>query len=168
MVVCTGNFHAVDECGFGNETTGDVAATGDAHPDDCLFLLAQHCRRDALGAGKIYNLAILAKVIELAFPIASYGKDVDIVLLDVVDFLAKVVFYYYLVGEACRFYSLNPFEDVVAYVELASLAVETVVGDTHDEVVAQLFGAAQQVDVSLVKKVVRAVCDYFFHPVLCV
>ena len=44
---------------------------------------------------------------------ANGGKNIDIVFLYVVNFLSKILFYYYFVGKACGFYGLNSFKHIV-------------------------------------------------------
>ena len=87
-------------------------------------------------------MAELAQIVELAFPVAADGEDVDVVALYVIDLLAEVVFYDYLVGKACCPYCLHALKDVVAYVELSALAVEVVIGDTYNKVVAKFLRSA--------------------------
>ena len=62
------------------------------------------------------------------------------------------------IGVNYSFFKYNS-EDV----ELAALAVETVVGDTDNQVVAQGFGAPQEIEVPLMEQIVSAVGNDFLH-----
>ena len=59
-------------------------------------------------------------------------------------------------------YRLYTLQHIVLYIQLAPVAVEIVVRDTYDEIVAKCLGSFQKVDMALVQKVVCAVGDYFF------
>ncbi len=149
--------------GFGHETMGDATTADDAYAVDVLALGTEHGATDAFGAGQIDDLAVFVEVVELALPIAADGEDVDIVLLDVVDLLTEVVLNDDFVGVACGLDGLDTLEDVVAHIELAATTVEAVAGDSDDEIVAQLLGSAEEVDVSLMQEVVGAVGNDFDH-----
>ena len=84
-------------------------------------------------------------------------------MLYVIDFLTYIVFYDYQVGKACLLYGLHALKNVVAHVEFASVTVETVARNAYNQVVAQSLGSPQQVDMTLVKQIVCAVCYYFSH-----
>ena len=162
-VVDARHLDGIDEVALGHKAAGYAACTDDADAHHLALLLAELGGGDALRAGQIDHLAVLAEVVEMAFPVGAHGEDVDIVLLDVVDFLTHIVLDDDLIGQARGPDGLNALEHVVADVELATLAIEIVVGDSHDEVVAQRLRPPQQVDVALVQQVVSAVSDDFFH-----
>ena len=162
-VVDARHLDGIDEVALGHKAAGDAACTDNTDAHHLALLLAELGGGDALRAGQIDHLAVLAEVVEMAFPVGAHGEDVDIVLLDVVDFLTHIVLDDDLIGQARGPDGLNALEHVVADVELATLAIEIVVGDSHDEVVAQRLRPPQQVDVALVQQVVSAVSDDFFH-----
>ena len=153
----------IHHLGFGHETMGDATTADDANAIDVLALGTEHGAADAFGAGQIDDLAVFVEVVELAYPVAADGEDIDIVLLDIVDLLTEVVLDDDFVGIACGLDGLDSLEDVVAHVELAATAVEAVAGDTDDEIVAQLLGSAEEVDVSLMQEVVGAVGNDSCH-----
>ena len=159
----TCHLNGIDEMGLGHEATGDAARTDHADAHNLALLLAQLRGGDSLRAGQVDHLAVFAEVVEVALPVGAHGEDVDVVFLDVVDLLAHIVLDDDLVGQARGLHGLHALEHVVAHVELAALAVEIVVGDAHDEVVAQFLSPPQQVDVALVQEVVGAVSDDFLH-----
>ena len=153
----------IHHLGFGHETMGDTSAADDANAIDVLALGTEHGTADAFGAGQIDDLAGFVEVVELAYPVAADGEDVDIVLLDIVDLLTEVVLDDDFVGVACGLDGFDSLEDVVAHVELAATAVEAVAGDTDNEIIAQLLGTAKKVDVSLMQEVVGAVGNDSCH-----
>ncbi len=153
----------IHHLGFGHETMGDATAADDTDAKDVLAFGAKHGAADAFGTRQIDDLAVFVEVVELADPVATDGKDIDIVLLDVVDLLAEIVLDDDFVGIACGLDSLDTFEDIVAHVELAATSVEAVAGDTDDEVIAKFLGTAKEVDVALMQEVVGTVCNDFGH-----
>ena len=155
--------HAIHKSGLGNKATGNAATANNTDTGGHLLLFAKHRGGDALGAGEINDLAIFVQIIKLAFPVGTNGEDVYIVFLNVVNLLTEIVFYDYLIGQACGLNGLDTLKHVIAHVELAALAIKIVVGDTYDEVVAQRLGTTKEIDVTLMKKVVGAIGDYFLH-----
>ena len=148
---------------FGHETMGDTTTADDANAIDVLALGTEHGAADAFGTRQIDDLAVFVEVVELAYPVAADGEDVDIVLLDVVDLLTEVVLDDDFVGVASGLDGLDTLEDVVAHIELAATTVEAVAGDSDNEIVAQLLGTAKEVDVSLMQEVVGTVGNDSCH-----
>ena len=81
----------------------------------------------------------------------------------VVDFLAAIFFYDYLVRQSGRPYRLDAFHYIVAGVQLPSFEVEVVGGHAYDEIISEGFGPFQKIDVTLMEQIESAICDYFGH-----
>lgn len=116
-----------------------------------------------MGAREIDHLAVLVQVVELPLPIGPDGEDIDIILLDIVDLLPHIVLDDDLIGISGSFDGLDPLQDIITDVEFAAPPVETVAGHTDNEIVAELFCPAKEVDVTLVEEVVGAIGDNFDH-----
>ena len=140
-----------------------TSATYNADADGLLTVVTQHGRGNPFCARQIDHLTELVEVVELPLPVGADGEDIDVIFLYVVNLLTYIIFDDDLVGQSCRLDGLHSFQYVVAYVEFAAVTVEAVVGDTHDEVVAQCLGTAQQIDMTLVQQVVSSVGYYFLH-----
>ena len=145
------------------EPAGNATAAHDPDRDGLLGFITELRRGDALRTRQVHDLAEFVEVIELAFPIRTYRKDIDVVFLNVINLLADIVLDNHLVGKARCAYSLDTFQHVVADIQLSALAVEIVVGNPDNQVVAEFLRPAQQVDMPLVQQIECAVRDYFFH-----
>ncbi len=133
--------HSAYARGLACETWRDTSTTYDAEAQSFLHFVAKLRARNALCPGQIDHLAVLAEVVEFAFPVAANGKDVDTVFLHVVDFLAYIIFDDYLVGQTSSSHCFDALEHVVAHVELSSVSVEIIVRHAYYQSVAQCFSA---------------------------
>lgn len=109
-------------------------------------------------AGKVDHLdALVAQEVELSGPVVAHHEDVGVVELAVGPLLLPAGLRDHEVHVA------HGLEELLSLLpgEVAPLAllvpVELVCGERHDEVVAQLAGAAEQVDVAVMEQVVGAV-----------
>ena len=162
-IVTGRKLQAADESGLGHKTAGNAPGADDTNPQLRTGLGTELGAGDTLGAGQIDDLAIFFQIVEMALPVAADGEDVDIVFLDVVDLLTEIVFDDNLIGITGGPDGFDALKHVVTDVELAALAVETVVGDTDNQVVAQGFGAPQKIEVPLMEQIVSAVGNDFLH-----
>lgn len=148
---------------FGNEPLGNTACADDTQTIGRLGFRTEHRRRNSLRPRQIDYLTELIEIIEFAFPIRPYGKNIDIVTLDVVDLLPYVIFDDDLIRIARLAYGLHALQYVIAHIEFSAFPVETIARDPDDQVVAQFFGPSQKIDMPLVQQIVRAICNHFFH-----
>ncbi len=149
--------------GFRYEPAGYPAGTDDTDLADILRFLTELRAGNALGARKIDHLAVLVQVVELSLPVGPDGEDIDIILLDIVNLLPNIVLDDDLIGISGCFDGLDTLQDIIAHIEFPSPPVETVARHTDDEIVAELFCPAKEVDVTLMEEVVGAVGDDFGH-----
>ena len=139
---------AVERCPVPHDAQAQVVAAA-----------AQLGARDPPGPRQVDDLAELREVVEPARPVVADGEDVDAVAPDVVDLLPLVLLDDHLVGQARGLDGLDPLIEGLAHEELAPHLVEPLGGDAHDEAVPQSARVAQEVDVSAVQEIVRAVRD---------
>lgn len=103
-----------DEFSFRDETVCDTSGADYSEADVFLVGLSELCGRNSFGSREIYDLAEFFEVVELSLPVGADCEDVDVVFLDVVDFLSEVVFDDNFVGVSGLTDSFDAFEDVVA------------------------------------------------------
>ena len=149
-IVCGNDAHAIHHVGFLREALGNTAAANNADRHRFLVLVAQLRRGNAFRAGQVHDIAEFIEVIELAFPIGTYREDIDIVFLDIVNFLPDIVLDNHQVGKARSTHGFDTFEHVVADIQLSAFAVEIVVGNPDNQVVTEFLRPTQQVDMPLV------------------
>ena len=115
---------------------------------------------------EVHYLAVLVQVIEVPAPVRPDSEDIHIVVADIIDFLAVVFLGYHLIGNAEGLHGLDAVHQRLLHINLAAVFVEVRGSDAHDQVVAQLLRPAQQVYVSVVQQVERAVGDDFLHSLI--
>ena len=101
------------DLGFRDEPTGDPAGTDDPDLADILRLFAKLRAGDSLGARKIDHLAVLVQIVELPHPVGPDGKDIHIILLDIINLLPHIVLDDHLIGIPGRLHGLNALKDIV-------------------------------------------------------
>ena len=131
-----------------------------------MAAFAQLGAGNALRAVEVHYLAVLVQVIEVPAPVRPDSEDIHVVVADVVDFLAVVLLRYHLIGDTEGLYGLDAIHQRLLHIDLAAILVEVRGSDAYDQVVAQLFCPAQQVYVSVVQQVERAVGDDFLHSLI--
>ena len=131
-----------------------------------MAAFAQLGAGNALCAIEVHYLAVLVQVIEVPAPVRPDSEDIHIVVADIIDFLAVVFLGYHLIGNAEGLHGLDAVHQRLLHINLAAVFVEVRGSDAHDQVVAQLLRPAQQVYVSVVQQVERAVGDDFLHSLI--
>lgn len=149
--------------GFRYKPAGYPPGTDDTDLADILRFLTELRTGNALGARKIDDFAILVQVVELPLPVGPDGKDIHIILLDIVYLLPHIILDDYLIGISGCFDSLDTLQDIVPDVEFSTSPIKAVARHTDDEVIAELFCPAKEVDVTLMEEVVGTVGDDFGH-----
>lgn len=87
----------------------------------------------------------------MTFPIRTNGKDVHIVLLNIVNLLTKIVLNDNFVSLANSFNSFNTFQYVIAHIEFTSAFVKAVAGYTYNQVIAKFLGSPEKIYMALMK-----------------
>ena len=131
-----------------------------------MAALAQLGAGNALRTIEVHDLAVLVQVIEVPAPVRPDSEDIHVIVADVIDLLAVVLLRYHLVGDAEGLHGLDAVHQRLLHVDLAAVLVEVRGGNAHDQVVAQLLCPAQQVYMSVVQQVERAVGDDFLHSLI--
>ena len=93
---------------------------GDEHP------------MNALRTRQINDLTELFQIVKLTFPVRTYSENIHIILLDIINFLSYIVFNNDLIGIASSFNCFYTLQDIIADIQLSSITIKTVVGDTHN------------------------------------
>ena len=162
-IVGVHDFHRIHHFTFRNKPLSNTTCANNANTDIFLHFFAQHRRRYSLGPRQIHHLAIFVQVVEFSFPVGTNSKYIHIIFLDIIYFLSEVVFDDYFICQPCCFYRFHAFKHVVSHIQLSTVAVEVIIGNTYNKIVSQSLSPFQQVYMSLVEQVVCAVSDNFFH-----
>lgn len=120
------------DLGFRDEPTGDPTGTDNPDLADILSLFAELCAGDALGARKIDYLAVLVQIVELPHPIGPDGKDIHVILLDIINLLPHIILDDDLIGISSCLHGLYALQDIVPDIELSSPPVEAIARYTDD------------------------------------
>ena len=110
-------------------------------------------------AWQIDHLAVLFEIVEVAFPVRSYGEDIHVVFLDVVDLLPFVLLDDHLIDVARLLDRLDTFHHAVPCVHLPALKIEVVSGHPHNQPITKLLCPAQQIDMPLMQYIKGTVGD---------
>ena len=87
----------------------------------------------------------------MTFPIRANGKDVHIVLLNIVNLLTKIVLNDNFISIANSFNSFNTFQYVIAHIEFTSAFIKTIAGYTNNQVVTKFLGSPKKIYMALMK-----------------
>jgi len=113
-------------------------------------------------AWQVDNFTVVAEEVETSGPIITHNKNVYTVRLDIRDFLLPALLRNNLIHIAdCLQDGCTPAVRMEALLVLAG--VEFVGRESHGQMVAQLAGASQQVDVPVMEQIKGPVGDDFGH-----
>lgn len=99
-VVDTLHFDAADAARLAHKAARNASRADDADALDAALFRAEHRTGDVLGSLEVDDLAMVFQIVELSFPVGADRENVDMVLLDVAEFLAYGFLDDNLVGEA--------------------------------------------------------------------
>ena len=159
------HLHPIDEAALVDDFIPEGGIADEAQTGKAVFcpqLSAGH----ALGAIEIHHLAILLQVVELPDPVGAHRENIHSKPLDIINFLPLILFHNNLIGDTESLHGLDAFHQGLFDIDFPTGAVESVGGNAHNQVVAQLLGPLQQADMSVMQQIVSSVCDYFFHKYL--
>ncbi len=132
QIVSRSYLNTIHTSRFFHKARRNASYTCHTHFHNILRFCAQHSTTDSFCPWQIDNLAELIKVIEFPFPVRTNRKDINIIFLYVVYLLTNIVLDNDLVCQSSSPHSLYTFQDIVAHIQLASVTVEVIVGDTYN------------------------------------
>ena len=151
------------DLGFRDEPACNPAGAYNPNLADILCLLTKLCAGNTLGARKIDHLAVLVQIVELPYPVGPDGKDIHVILLNIIDLLPHIVLDDHLIGIPGRLHGLDALQDIVPDIELPPSAVKAIARHPDDQIIAEFLRPSKEVNVTLVKEVVGAVGYYSNH-----
>ena len=99
----------------------------------------------------------------MATPIGSNSKNVDTVSLNIIDFLTLIFLDNNFIGKpsgAHRFHSLGK---GLLNVNFSASAIKIVCSNAYNQIIAKLSSPFQKSNMTIMKHIVRTVCNDFHH-----
>ena len=120
------DFSTIHHFCFRHKTVCDATTSYDSNLVCILAFCTKHGRRYAFCTRKINNLAILVQIIKFSLPITTNCKYINIVFLNIVNLLSKVILNDYLVSIASSLNRLNTFKHIIANIQLAAPFIKAI------------------------------------------
>src|SRR5215203_5973223 len=111
-------------------------------------------RGDADGPGQVDDAADVRELVEAAFPVVAHDEDVGVVVDQILALELQRVLDEHVVHVADRLHDRQAMVEWVRGIQLLLSEVQLIRGHAHDEVIAQILRAAEDIEMSDVKEIV--------------
>ena len=155
-------FHSVNERALGNIFVKHGTRTDKRHLYRLPFT-PYLSTGDAFRAIEVDNFTIIIQIIEMSTPIRTNCKNINVITLNIIDFLALVLLNDNLVSKPRGSHAFHTLGKRLLYVDLSARAVKIVSSNTNNQIIAKLTSSLQKTNMTIVEHVVRTVCNYFHH-----
>ena len=162
-IIDAGSFHPADEMNFAHETVGYPSRSDNPNPDEGMPRATEEGRTDVLRPRQIDDFTEILQIVELTHPVRSDGKDINPVFLDILYFLAKMIFNDNLICKTGFLDILYAFRKGIDYVQLSPRLIVLLCRDTDDKVITQCLCIFQNIIMSLMEQIEGTVCNNLFH-----
>ena len=94
-------------------------------------------RTDTFRPWEIYYVTIFFEILEFAEPVSPNGKDINIVLQNIINFLTDILFDYDIISKSGSLNRLNTFKYVITYIKFAAVTIKTVGCNTNNQIISE-------------------------------